>query len=664
MSRRRRVVVFGAMAAAGPGPAANPVSGICGDRDRVRFGRSADPEGGGIRVRAGGLPVPAFAPLELGTVRPAGWLRDQLTIQAEGLTGHLGEYWSDCGPTSAWRGGDGEAWERGPYYLDGLVPLAHLLDDGRLHAIAEPFIEWILDSARADGLFGPANNEDWWPRMVACKVLTGHAEATGDPRVLPFLLAYFRHQLAALPGRPLSDWGQARAADNVLSVYWAYARSGEAFLLELAALLLGQGIDWPALWADFPYRVPQTTWTHRAHVVNVAMGLKFPALRLGLTHDLPRARAEVATGLETIWRHHGQAHGMFSGDEWLAGTDPVRGVETCAVVEAMFSFEVLLAALGDAHLGDHLERIAYNALPACQTPDLWLHQYDQQANQVQCTRERRPGWSNAERANLFGLEPHFGCCTANLHQGWPKFVAHLWGRAPDGGLAVLAYGPSSVEVRVPGGRITIEEQTDYPFRDTVHFSVRPSRPGLRCPLHLRVPAWTEGRGRCCIGVGEPEGLGGGGWHVVDRAWLPGDTIRVELPAAVERVHRPSGGISVRRGPIVFVQAIPERWERLDGRDPVAEYAVLPGGAWNYGLVADAPLAPSHHPVPRQPFAAGVAPLRLETQGRQVAGWGLDGPSAGPVPGSPAAATESVEPLTLVPYGSARLRVTEMPEVLA
>ena len=61
---------------------------------------------------------------------PAGWLRDQLQIQADGLTGHLDEFWPDVA-RSQWIGGDAEGWERGPYWLDGLVPLAVLLDDAR-----------------------------------------------------------------------------------------------------------------------------------------------------------------------------------------------------------------------------------------------------------------------------------------------------------------------------------------------------------------------------------------------------------------------------------------------------------------------------------------------------------------------------------------------------
>ena len=69
----------------------------------------------------------ALVPLPLGAVRPNGWLQRQLQIQAAGLTGHLDEFWPDVGKNSGWLGGTGESWERGPYFVDGLVPLAYLL---------------------------------------------------------------------------------------------------------------------------------------------------------------------------------------------------------------------------------------------------------------------------------------------------------------------------------------------------------------------------------------------------------------------------------------------------------------------------------------------------------------------------------------------------------
>ncbi len=51
-------------------------------------------------------------PLPLGAIRPTGWLRTQLQIQAEGLTGHLDEFWPDV-KESGWIGGEAEGWPGG-----------------------------------------------------------------------------------------------------------------------------------------------------------------------------------------------------------------------------------------------------------------------------------------------------------------------------------------------------------------------------------------------------------------------------------------------------------------------------------------------------------------------------------------------------------------------
>jgi hypothetical protein len=75
------------------------------------------------------LPPSAYSILPLGAVMPQGWLKQQLNIQAKGLTGNLPKFWQDLGPDNGWLGGKGESWERGPYFMDGMVPLAFLTQD-------------------------------------------------------------------------------------------------------------------------------------------------------------------------------------------------------------------------------------------------------------------------------------------------------------------------------------------------------------------------------------------------------------------------------------------------------------------------------------------------------------------------------------------------------
>src|SRR4028118_1969600 len=95
----------------------------------------------------------SFLPLPLGSVRPLGWLRNQLRIQADGLSGHLDEFWPDVA-NSKWIGGDAEGWERGPYWLDGVVPLAFLLDDAGLKAKVRRWMDYILSHQHEDGWLG------------------------------------------------------------------------------------------------------------------------------------------------------------------------------------------------------------------------------------------------------------------------------------------------------------------------------------------------------------------------------------------------------------------------------------------------------------------------------------------------------------------------------
>lgn len=146
----------------------------------------------------------AYNQLPLGSVRPAGWLLEMLNSQRDGATGHLDElYPLVMGSRNGWLGGDGDQWERGPYWIDGLLPLAYTLNDTALIAKVQPWIEWTLASQREDGYFGPStdydyepglqrdNCEDWWPKMVMLKVLMQYHSATGDERVIPFMTRYF-----------------------------------------------------------------------------------------------------------------------------------------------------------------------------------------------------------------------------------------------------------------------------------------------------------------------------------------------------------------------------------------------------------------------------------------------------------------------------------------
>ena len=107
--------------------------------------------------------------LPVGKVRPEGWLRMQLELQRDGITGHAEELYDDIGNSDWLTGkcrGKQYAWERGPYYAKGLVSLAFALDDNALKAKARRWVDCILASQRPDGDFGP-KSRNWWANMIS-----------------------------------------------------------------------------------------------------------------------------------------------------------------------------------------------------------------------------------------------------------------------------------------------------------------------------------------------------------------------------------------------------------------------------------------------------------------------------------------------------------------
>jgi DUF1680 family protein len=628
-------------------------------------------------------PVPNRAPLApnvlyalpLGTVKPAGWLKQQLRIQADGLTGHLDEIWPDTGPNSAWLGGTGEGWERGPYYLDGLLPLAYLLDDPVLVAKARKWVDFTLDHQRDDGRIGPEktfgkDTNDWWPNMVMLKVLTQYQEVTGDPRVIPVLEKYFAYQAKQLADNPLHEWAQYRWGDELVSILWLYNRNGDPKLLDLARQLSAQGFDWKTFFADYPdkEKTVKADANMKSHGVNNAMALKTAALWSLISGD-PSDRAASQKMIQELDRYHGLPNGLFAADEHVAGHDPSEGTELCAVVEEMYSLEQLLQVSGDQLLAQRLERIAFNALPGTFSKDMWAHQYDQQPNQVLVSNAPRDWTTNGPQANIFGLDPNFGCCTANMHQGWPKFAASLWMATADQGLATISYSPSEVRTVVGGTPVHIVEETDYPFDETVTLHIDPEKP-VTFPMRLRIPGWSSGISVRINGAAQ-RGVQAGSFFTVSREWRAGDTVlmRFPMPVIVSRGYRNSASIS--RGPLLYSLAIGEKWKKLpdQSRDKgkASDWEVNPTTPWNYALVISATDPQSSFGVVmrkqgEQPFSPEGTPVALSAKGVRIGEWKLVDSSAGPLPQSPVKSGGQGTELLLIPYGAAKLRITSFPVI--
>jgi uncharacterized protein len=371
--------------------------------------------------------------------------------------------------------------------------------------------------------------------------------------------------------------------------------------------------------------------------------------------------------LSELDRYHGLPNGMFSCDEHLSGCDPSQGSELCTVVETMFSLEQALAITGDPAFGDRLEKLAFNALPGTFTDDMWAHQYNQEPNQVECSLHHKPWVSDGPESNLYGLEPNFGCCTANFHQGWPKFAASLFmlsgGSESEDGLVAAAYAPCEVRTRVRGAAVHIVEETEYPFRGTIRFTVNPASP-VAFPLGLRIPAWASGAKLAVNGKPQPTPTPGS-FEQIARTWKSGDRVELTFPMPPRVSRWFNDSVATERGPLVFCYGIGESWVRLRDRGMTADWQVFPTTGWNYALDLDptdpAKIAVSEAPVSENPFSRKQPPVSLQVKARKLPAWIAEDGAANPLPQSPVAIDQPVEDLTLIPYAAAKLRITAFPQ---
>ena len=593
-------------------------------------------------------------------IKPTGWIKKQLLLEANGLAGNLDKVWPDV-KDSAWIGGTCEGWERVPYWLDGFIPLAYLLEDEDMISRAKRYLDAIINSQAEDGWICPCKEEeranyDTWAVLLITKVLCLYADCSGDERITEVVGKCLKNFDEHLNKHTLRDWGAARWYEGLIAVSWLYEKTKEDWLLALAVKLNIQGFDWKAMLKNDLFKSCDKGWDFYSHIVNIAMMFKSQALWSLFSEESDENFAKNAYAY--FEQNFGTAVGHFTGDECLSKGSPIQGAELCSVVELMFSYEWLFAVTGKPIWLDRLELLAYNSLPASVSPDMWSHQYLQMINQVACfPMENQPFRTNNNVAHTFGLEPHFGCCTANHGQGFPKFVLSGFMKT-ENGIASCALCPSKVSTDIDGTKVECELITEYPFRNKLIYRISAEKPAC-FTFFVRIPSFVAG-----FSTDMPHKLSGGFMEITQK-WEGTREFEVEFEMKTEIVKRPDDMIAVRRGPLFYSIPVKERWEKVEyvkngveRKFPYCDYYIYPESKWNYALAGDKfELCENSF---ENPFSPENPPITITCDVAEIE-WGFTDGHCDRLPKS-RKLTGKPQKIALIPYGCTNLRMTEIPFV--
>lgn len=297
-----------------------------------------------------------------------------------------------------------------------------------------------------------------------------------------------------------------------------------------------------------------------------------PALD-SIWHDIVDTRMHITGGL-------GAVHGIegFGGHYELPNAEAYN--ETCAAVGNVLWNHRMFLMTGDAKYMDVAEVSLYNNVLAGVNLEGNRFFY---VNPLETDGER-----DIQRQAWFGT----ACCPSNLSRLLPQVSGMMYAHAGDQVYALLYSGNRS-EIPLPGGRVLLEQDTQYPYGETIRLAVSPEKEGQEFTFSLRIPTWTTDR----FVTGElyrytmPEmpqwtvWVNGEqapvqiekGFASITRAWNPGDVVELRLPMPVKynradpRVEDDRGKLAVTKGPLLYCAEGVDNPQGLDAKiNPVAE----------------------------------------------------------------------------------------------
>lgn len=644
----------------------------------------------------------AFENIPLNRISPEGWQRSFLQKQRDGLTGHLDE---TCEPfnTGGWaastadwkppfykrKNGTGhdvlcwEPFEQTGYYYDGAIRCGLLLNDPFLIDKAETQIYGSIKNAEASGGVIHADIPDRWPHVTFFRAFMADYEAKKDPRILGALEKHYANDTFSLAG--------ARSIFNIEQLLWLYQQTGKSEYRDRAkALYDAQSFRKGARMVN---RFEDLASDERqdVHGVTFHEALKLPIMLYMATGEQKYLDA-ARNGYRKLDQFHMLADGVPSSEEGLSGKTSISCHETCDISDFIWATSYMLKATGETEWADKIERAALNAGMIAATKDFDAHVYLSSLNQVVCkigscsSPIANPAW------NAYAQRQMPWCCTGNINRFFPIYAGLQWLKGKDGALVKALYGPGSCVYDVNGTRVTLREESDFPFSDTVKILVTKGEASF--PLQMRIPSWAVNPSVTVNGAPQ-NGVVSGSFFTLNGPHRAGDVITLQFPKEARVRPWEMNGVIVDYGPLLFAFPISARTEKVllnetvwnnTPKDSKTLYAynMLPAGKWKYVLALDRKHNNLIKVIPRtdvdlnDPWHPENAPVVIQMVGMEMPNWTLlyqkYKPWKGPEqmePGTPALPPRGCmtmtpikcgkpEPITLVPYGCTTLRLTVFP----
>ena len=603
-------------------------------------------------------------------MKAEGWMKEALTTQRNGLTGHIQvagapfdkEGWGDATQKKMDRWED---FEQTGYWADGALRCGYLIDDPELTQRVKEWIDFQIDHPKEDGFIGPELH-NLWPHVVFFRVIMAEYSRNPSPKIIKALSNHYknaaRSQTLIKTGGPEWDFNE-RTMLHIEMLCWLYQQTNDAFFIEKA---------------DNTYKAfcsRKSPFTMQAflsdevpivHSVSSFETLKIPVILYINTGKKEYLDAAIH-GIQKVYKYHGLADGIPSGNEAHDGNMPNEVHETCCVSDAQWALGYFLQATGDVQWADLMEKICFNAAFSVVWKDFKSLQYYSSPNQVIAKNNSSfCMYVGGQDRMAYRIAHGPACCNGNMNRMIPLFCSRQWMKKGDNGIVAAMYAPSSFTTKLKGSKneITIQEETNYPFEETIRFRMKMKR-STPFSFWLRIPQWCKGASITVNGQAADIVCKAGTFVEVQRKFSDGDIIELKLPMKAKSVSMPYDGVAFERGPLVFSLNVKAQEEITETREldgiKFQSRILTPLSEWNYAPVDTENIEVVNSNDYSNIWNPETTPVRLKVKAVTVTNWQLYRDNFTPyMPSVIRKGEEKV--IELVPVGTTVLRMTVFPDI--
>jgi uncharacterized protein len=522
-----------------------------------------------------------FQIFEAGAIVPKGWIKEQLERDlTEGFIGHYDKVNKTVAHNlfveqnrlskihyffrKEWWSGEHEG-----YWKDAVIRMAYLTGNKQYMEMGRDWMMDIINNTGKDGYIGIYREGD----KPNCRFhhIRGNGELWATSRILMAMLAYYEFtkdqrvlKSAENAAQLVMDQyggtnyflktskggGVSHGIGFFENLEWLFRLTGKRAYLDFALKLYGDFNEGPIRDDDLKTHNLLDAGLFRKHGAHIAEGLFVPEFIAAISGKPGHKKAakKVYFKLEK----HLTPGGAMRCDEWIKGRKGTADerYEYCGIAEMISPMNRMVAISGNFSLADRIETMAFNAGQGARLPTLSALSYLTADNRIRINHNEI-----ARREHYDASHIAAACCALNGGRLMPYFVEGMWMKSnKDNGLVAVLFGPCELNTEVKGKKVTISEETSYPFSNDITFTIKPSSEVL-FPLHIRKPHGCQN-----IRTELPKGAQieekDHEW-VITCQWNNISQVKVKFEFDIKKMHQPASktvknkGVFLRHGALVY-----------------------------------------------------------------------------------------------------------------